>query len=267
MIPSFVLQGTLSSAGMAPVKPRQVDRVAAAFDDDHSIIDLPTFAKAKKGRKADADREKTTKRTKLLVSEKHRGVEVPPLRPVKEPAKLKEAANVTDAGKSRVYRESVHVTQEMLDNQLLGFDRLDLSVDLGDYGEPRFYTGSSSSGEMGPRKERSYRLARALGVSSNANLACGFNLNELGFAEYCYCSHLLPEVEWDLLQVDGSALAEAASYHAIGVRFYFARASFLFAAIRCFYLIRRLPLTCFVVAPDGTWFGQPRTSSSPVIGA
>lgn len=53
------------------MNPREVDRAAAAFNDDVSITDLPTFVKAKKGHKGDADREKASKRAKLLASDKH----------------------------------------------------------------------------------------------------------------------------------------------------------------------------------------------------
>jgi hypothetical protein len=38
----------------------------------------------------------------------------------------------------------------MVEGQLLGYGRLLLESKLGDHGEPRFYSGSSSSEEMDP---------------------------------------------------------------------------------------------------------------------
>lgn len=60
---------------MAPSKSRQVDRAAAAFDDDLSVIDAPAFGKAakKQARKADAKRDESAKWAKLLASKRHKG--------------------------------------------------------------------------------------------------------------------------------------------------------------------------------------------------
>lgn len=214
---------------MAPSKTRQVDHATAAFDDDLSVINPLTFVKAKKGaRKIDGDRDKAAKRVKLLALKKHKGVEVNLAHSMKEPLRSADTAKMAEAGKSHFYYKSARVTQEMLNGQLLGFGHLDLSVDSVDYGEPHFYKGSSSSGDMDPRKERSYRLAHALGVLSDTSLACGFDLKEIGllprngepvskFSDFCNRSHSLSEVERDLLKVDGATLAEAAGYHAISV--------------------------------------------------
>lgn len=104
---------------------------------------------------------------------------------------------------------------------------MDLSVEPGDYGQPRFYSGSSSSGDTDPWKERSYKIARAL---SDTKLACGFNYRDVGilpdidqatakFVDFCAQSHALPEMERDLLTVDSTNLAEASAYHQISVSF------------------------------------------------
>lgn len=78
--------------------------------------------------------------------------------------------------------------------------------------------------------KESYRIARSLGVSSDAQLACGFNFQEIGllpgdspaasrFAEFCN-KFAAPEVERDLLGVEDSALVEAANYHLVSVSAY-----------------------------------------------
>lgn len=143
----------MSSAGdMVPSKPRQFDRAAAAFDDDLSVIEPPAFGKMakKQSRRPDVDREEAAKRAKLLASKKHKGMEVPPVRATKDSAPVVRKAKGPELGKTRFYRENVRVTLEMLDKQLLGFGRLDLSVKAGDYGEPCFYSGSNSSGDTDP---------------------------------------------------------------------------------------------------------------------
>lgn len=119
----------------------------------------------------------------------------------------------------------------MVDGRLLGFGRLVLGSKPGDYGEMRFYPGSSSSGELDSAKEESYRLARALGVPSDADLACGFNFRDLGllppegaagakFSEYC-ARFRFPKVERDLLKVDDAKLVEASEYHMISVSYFY----------------------------------------------
>ena len=139
----------------------------------------------------------------------------------------------------------------MVEGQLLGYGRLLLESKLGDYGEPRFYSGSSSSEEMDPEKEESYRIARSLRVSSDAQLACGFNFWEIGllpgdspatsrFAEFCN-EFAAPEVERDLLGVEDSALVEAANYHLVSVS-----ACSLFS---CYYCLLFLPAS-FLLRKD-----------------
>lgn len=110
---------------------------------------------------------------------------------------------------------------------MLGFGRLVLGSKPGDYGEMRFYTGSCSSSELDSTKEESYRLARALGVSSDADLACDFNFCDIGllppdraksekFSKYCFHFHI-PKVQRDLLEVEDAKLAEASEYHTISL--------------------------------------------------
>ena len=62
----------------------------------------------------------------------------------------------------------------------MGHGPLILGAKEGDYGEPRFYSGLSSSGKTDPMSEESYRIARSLGVASEANLAYGFNFCQIG---------------------------------------------------------------------------------------
>lgn len=130
-------------------------------------------------------------------------------------------------GKSRFFQESIRLNQKMVDKQLLGYGRLVLGSKPRDYVEGRFCTGSSSSGELDSSREESYQLAHALGVSLDADLACGFNFREVGllppdtaagskFAECCSRFRAL-QVERDLLEVEDSKLVEASEYHLISV--------------------------------------------------
>lgn len=119
----------------------------------------------------------------------------------------------------------------MVEGRLLRFGRLVLTPKPGDYGEMRFYSGSSSSGELDSAKEESYRIARSLGVPSDAELACGFNFRDIGllpassaaaakFSEFCGRSFRAPEVERDLIGESESKLVEANEYHLISVSFF-----------------------------------------------
>lgn len=103
-----------------------------------------------------------------------------------------------------------------------------LGAKEGDYGEPRFYSRLSSSGETNPVREESYRIARSLGATSEVNLACGFNFRKIGIlpgensnaaklAEQCHKALVTPKMERDLLEVRDSMLAEAASFHLASV--------------------------------------------------
>ena len=95
-------------------------------------------------------------------------------------------------------------------------------------------------------KEESYRLARSLGVPSDADMACGFNFHEIGllptgsvvaakFSEYCSHFHAL-EVKRDLLDVEDAKLAKANDYHLISV-------SCFLGSSFCFVLIAIDPLS------------------------
>lgn len=122
----------------------------------------------------------------------------------------------------------------------------------------RFYTGSSSSGELDSAKEESYRLAHALGVSSDADRACGFNFCDVGllspdnaasskFTKYC-SRFRVPEVERDLLAVEDTKLVEASEYLMISLSHYS-----LVSLFRMYYhfalwlnaLLRGLSLSCW----------------------
>lgn len=142
-------------------------------------------------------------------------------------AKMLEHAG-SDKGKSRFYRESIHLTQSMVDGQLLGHGSLVLGAKTRDYGEPRFYLGLSSSEATDAGREESYHIARSLGVPSEAQLVCGFDFHQIGllpgensdaikFMEHCQKAFAAPEIERDLLKVGGSNLAEAASFHLASV--------------------------------------------------
>jgi len=126
-------------------------------------------------------------------------------------------------GKSRFYREAARLSPCLAKGLLLGHGPLILGAKEGDYGEPRFYSGLSSSGKTDPAREESYRIAHSLGAASEANLACSFNFCQIGilsgenfdaarFAEQCHKALVAPEMERDLLQLDDSTLAEAASF-------------------------------------------------------
>jgi hypothetical protein len=70
----------------------------------------------------------------------------------------KEVNGSHDKGKSWFYRESIRITQEMVDGQLLGHGGLRLGSKPKDYGEIRFYLGPSSSRVIEPTREESYVL-------------------------------------------------------------------------------------------------------------
>ena len=60
------------------------------------------------------------------------------------------------------------MTNSLIRGQLFGHGKLRLESRPEDYGEMRVYSGSSSSGEMTPAKDETYRIARALGVPLNS---------------------------------------------------------------------------------------------------
>lgn len=137
---------------MAPKKISAA--VAAAFDDELSVIDPSTFARGalkNKNRVADvAVREDGSKRHKTLVSRK------PSENKLADLVSSKERRSSTSAsdravepikGKGRFYHESIRLTQDMVEGQLSGFGRLVLAPKPGDYGEVRLYSGSSSLGD------------------------------------------------------------------------------------------------------------------------
>ena len=91
----------------------------------------------------------------------------------------------------------------------------------------RFYTGSRSSSEPDSLKKESYRLARSLGVPSDADMAYGFNFLEIGvlptdsavaakFSE-CYSRFCTPEVERYFFDVEDAKLVKANDYHLISI--------------------------------------------------
>lgn len=165
-----------SSDLMAP--PKVSAAAANAFTDDLSVIDPSTFARVSKkhGRGADvavhddgSKRYKSGSSRKLLenkaADDAAGGKEKISSSSAKD--KVVEVAR----GKTRYYHESIQLSQDMVEGRLLGFGRLILSPKPGDYGEMRFYAGSSSSGELDSLKEESYRLARSLGVLSDTDMA------------------------------------------------------------------------------------------------
>ena len=155
------------------------------------------------------------------------------IRPLKLPKEKVSSSSVKDKtieparGKTRFYRESIRLNQDMVEGQLMGFSHLIIALKIGHYGEMRFYMGSSSSGEPDSLKEESYHLAHSLGVPLDANMACEFNLCEIGLhptgstvaAKFskCYSRFHAHEVERGLLNVEDAKLAEANDYHLISV--------------------------------------------------
>ena len=61
-----------------------------------------------------------------------------------------------EPSKSHFYREVVQLTPGLVKGLLLCHGPLTLGEKEGDYGEPRFYSGLSSSVEMDPVKVESY---------------------------------------------------------------------------------------------------------------
>lgn len=169
---------------MAP--PKVLAASVNAFGDDLAVIDPPTFARAPKRHSRAADvavREDGTKRHKSVSSRKPFENKATDAAGGKEKiSSLSAKDKVVDVakGKTRFYHESIRLRQDMVEGQLLGFGRLILAPKHGDYGETRFYAGSSSSGELDSLKEEAYCLARTLGVSSDADMACRFNFREIG---------------------------------------------------------------------------------------
>lgn len=114
-----LFQEASAAERMATTKPRTSDRAAAAFNDDLSCLDAPTFGKPKKGaRKSDREQDEAAKKAKSLASKKVKTLDVPSSLVRKETPTLNEKAKGLQAGKTRFYRESVCVTQGMLDTQL-----------------------------------------------------------------------------------------------------------------------------------------------------
>ena len=233
---------------MEPERPAAV--TSSVFDDDDvSLMEMPSFPKA--APKRAVARDDGSKRRKQASShpEKVKGTS--------QEGREKEAGLMRcpnsrglETGKRRFYHEAVRLTPSLAKGLLLGHGPLILGAKEGDYGEPCFYLGLSSSSEMDPVREESYRIARSLGAASEANLACGFNFRQIGilpsensdamkFAEHCQKAPVAPEMERDLLQVKDSTLAEAASFHQASVSG-FCRLRTLFAWVCS--VLTRLPV-------------------------
>lgn len=217
---------------MAPKPPvTKVSAVAAAaFDDDASFMAppvIPVRAAKRLGRGEMPSRDETAKRPR----ETPRVASASAAVATSSKGKTSAAENVSAVpkGKSSFRRTNIKLDQRMVDGQLLGFGRLILSSKPRDYEDIRFYTGSSSSGESDSLKEDSYRLARSLGVASDAEMACGINYKDIGllspntpacskFMSICGKSFQAPEVERDLLRdADRSSLVDATELHLFSV--------------------------------------------------
>jgi hypothetical protein len=112
----------------------------------------------------------------------------------------------------------------------MGFGTLDLEPKPGDYDRVRAYSGSSSSGETNVSREETYKLARSLGLPSDAQIISGVDVREVGvlpptnastadFAEVCSKTFRAPEAERDLLKLDRGAVASACEQHLFNVSF------------------------------------------------
>ena len=153
---------------MAPKRPATA--TSMAFDnDDISIMEVPTFAKAppKRGNRAvdTAQRDDGSKHQKLTSS--HVSVD----------KTTGDKLGATKRGlclRPQLMCLAVRLTPSMVEGQQLGHGSLILGVKVGNCGEPHFYSGLSSSVETDIREE-SYRIAPSLGAASDAHMACGFN--------------------------------------------------------------------------------------------
>ena len=90
----------------------------------------------------------------------------------------------------------------------------------------RVYSGSSSSGEMTPAKEKTYQIAHTLGVPLNSRVIAHVDYRIVGlmpnkaatdFVDSCAGSFSALEVERDLLKVSHASLTEAVNFHAASV--------------------------------------------------
>jgi hypothetical protein len=113
---------------------------------------------------------------------------------------------------------------------LIGFGSLDLEPKPGDYDRVRAYSGSGSSSETNVSREETYKLARSLGLPSDAQIVSGVDVREVGilppanasvadFAEVCSKTFRAPEAERDLLKLDRGALVGACEQHLFSVSF------------------------------------------------
>lgn len=199
----------------------KVTDVSAAFDDDDtvSLSDILIRNSNKKNIRSSANLQKNGGSKKQRVAVAHEPT-------ASRPAAAKEVTEVTQWGKSRFYKESIRLTQDVVSGQLFGHVELLLRSRPEDYGEMRVYSGPSSSGEMGSAKEETYRIARSLGIGSWSRLVGNEDYRAVGllpsqeavaFADSCSESFAAPELERDILKVPDTTLMEAANYHAISV--------------------------------------------------
>jgi hypothetical protein len=79
-------------------------------------------------------------------------------------------------GKSRFFAEF----NRLLHGQLFGHGSLRLESRPKDYREMCMYSRSSSSGEMTTAKEKTYKLARALGAPSNSRIIANVDYRVVG---------------------------------------------------------------------------------------
>lgn len=110
-------------------------------------------------------------------------------------------------GKTRFSKEPA--TGSLFRGILYGHVELDFDSHSSDYGEMVVYSGSSSSGDLDPARERSYSIARSLGFPADSRLVSKVKAKELGMlppplavkvADECMDTFGWPEVERDLLK-------------------------------------------------------------------
>lgn len=138
-------------------------------------------------------------------------------------AAVAKTAEKLPVGKSPLSRESIRLSPDMVGNILLGHGTLPLGLYPKEYDDFEVYSGDNSSGEISPRHERSYRIARALGAESAATIISSPNFVKTGIlpsreglelSEKVAASFSVPEVEMDLTQVPNNQLLDAVFSHA-----------------------------------------------------
>jgi hypothetical protein len=149
-----LLQGTSTFGRMVPKSPTAM--TSSIFDeDDASLMEMPWFPKV--ALKRLGPRDDGSKKRKQTSSHLEKAKRASQKGHDKE-ADLTKCSDGRglETGKSRFYQGAVRLTPSLTKGLLLGHDPLILGAKEGDYGEPRFYSGLSSSGKTDLAREESY---------------------------------------------------------------------------------------------------------------